>query len=147
MNFKLNIFVVVALLAIFSFSNTVTILGAAVSTNHKKLPRSGKMNDEVYVSIYSRMIHYDRVYRKKYKIINTNPETNRTAEGIANAYKYSDALKKQRKALLDEYGITAEDLENYNAMLDKNSSSPEGAKHRQVLLDRCAEKAKKLDMK
>ncbi len=85
---------------------------------------SGRMNDEKYIAIYAHMMHYDRVYKRKYKIVNTDPNANRTAEGIANVFKYSDAMQKQRKALLIKYAVTAEDLKDTAPRLRKMLQLP-----------------------
>ena len=102
------------------------------------------MNEEIYVQVTGRMIYYDRIYRKKYKISNPNPETNKTVEGVSDAYKYDDSMKQQRKGVLDKYGVTSEQFEGYSDMIDDASAAPEGHRRRQALLDRAAQVANAL---
>ena len=104
----------------------------------------GKMNDEIYVQVTGRMIHYDRVYRRKYQINDPDPKANRTAEGVSNAYKYENSMRQSRKSVLAKYDVTGDEFANYADALDTLSSTSDGKKKRQRLLDRAAQIAKTL---
>ena len=142
---KLSAVLLSLLAACFIFLGVFEI---EVSAGQHKAARAsapvGKMNDDLYVKILSRMISYDHLYQKKYKIINPEPYANRTAEGVTNIYKYQTAMKQQRKAILEKYGVSAEQFGNFSSRLSDGASTPEGSKHRQKLLDRAVYEAKKL---
>ncbi|MCX5781215.1 MAG: hypothetical protein NT145_00685 [Elusimicrobia bacterium] len=118
---------------------------SAAEGSSAKNSGGSNINDEIYVEILSKMIYYDHFYRKKYKLENTNPKTNATSEGVANAYKYANALKKERKTLLNKYGLSERDFENYSDKINQNSSMPEGSKRQKKLLERAAQKSRTLD--
>ena len=113
-------------------------LGARQNQSSKR-SAFGKMNEDIYIQVTGRMIYYDRVYRKKYQINNTNPNANRTVEGVSNAYKYEKSMNQQRKAVLSKYGVSSEEFEGYTELLDASSSTPDGKKKRQRLFDRAAQ--------
>lgn len=129
----------------------VCIFGASllISADKQSQTKSsgGGLSDEAYVEIVSRMMYYDRVYRKKYQVVNPNPSSNSTAEGVANAYKYQTAMKKERSALLNKYGVSMKEFEAFNKKLDDGLSTPEGQDRQKRLTDRAGKRARALMQK